>query len=372
MVDYAKLVQEIERIAGSSALLPPEMCPSYAVEGKVPQVVVFPETVEQIAEILSLANREGATVIPRGGGTKLHWGGIPRQVDIVLGLERMNQILEHEPADLTVTMQAGTRIQALQDRLGEKGQFVPLDPPFPQEATIGGTIATNASGPKRLLYGTVRDFLLGVKVVHADGRISRAGGKVVKNVAGYDLNKLYVGSYGTLGVLVEMTLKLLPRPETERLFFATFPDLASAVRVASQIFQSELRPSAIELLNSRAGALLCQELGISITSGPLILVGIDDVALAAERQYTQMQRYCMAEDSVEIISLSEEKQRRLWNIVRSFSRIVREREAEALICRINVVPSRVGDLFQKAEELEGSTGLPVALLAHFGNGVVFL
>jgi glycolate oxidase FAD binding subunit len=254
--------------------------------------------------------------------------------------------------------------------LGKKGQFIPLDPPFAREATLGGTIATNATGPKRLLYGTARDLLLGVRVVHADGRISRGGGKVVKNVAGYDMNKLYIGSYGTLGILVEMTMKLLPKPETEKLLFATFADLSSAVKVVSQLLQSKLRPSAIELFNSAAGALLSQELGITITTGPLILVGIDDIIQAAERQYNQIQRLCIAEDSVEIISLSEEKQRNLWTTIRNFSRTLLSHTPGTVICRANVVTSKVGELFRIAEEAGAEHHIHVALTAHFGNGVV--
>lgn len=370
MVDYDTLAREVERIVGAANLVSSDDLPQYAVEGKVPHLVVFPETVDSVAETLALATRMGAKVIPRGGGTKLHWGGIPRQVDIVLGLERLNQILEHEPADLTATIQAGIRMRELQEQLGKKGQFVPLDPPFSYQSTLGGTIATNATGPKRLLYGTARDLLLGVKVVHADGRISRGGGKVVKNVAGYDMNKLYIGSYGTLGVLVEMTMKLLPKPEQEKLLFATFADLPSAVKVASQIFQSNLRPSAIELLNNTAGAFLSRELGITITTGPLILVGIDDIAQAAERQYNQIQRLCIAEESVEIISLSEEKQRTLWSTLRNLSAYLLQDAPETLICRAHVLTNKIGDLFRIAEEAGAKHHLQIYLCTHFGNGVV--
>lgn len=183
-----------------------------AVAGVAPQVVVEPETEEQAAAILRYASTEGLAVLPRGGGTQPDYGAPPRRADIILGLAHISGVIEHAPHDLTVTVRAGTPLADLQQTLGEARQWLALDPPLDPGATIGGIIATNATGPRRLRYGGVRDQIIGVRVALADGTIARGGGKVVKNVAGYDLPKLYTGALGTLGVVLSASFRLYPIP----------------------------------------------------------------------------------------------------------------------------------------------------------------
>src|SRR6185295_12128722 len=192
---------------------------------------------------------------------------------LVLGLKRLDRGLEHEPGDLTVTVEAGRTVAALQSTLHERGQWLSLDPPDAERATIGGVLASNASGPRRQLYGTARDLLIGVTVVTADGTLVRGGGKVVKNVAGYDLPKLFVGSFGTLGVIVEVTVKLRPRPDDERLVIVTFDRLKDAGAAVRAVMASDLIPNAIELLD--AGAL--RPLGVSGAAAALV-IGFDGLA----------------------------------------------------------------------------------------------
>ena len=172
----------------------------------------------------------------------------------MLGLRRLSRLLEHEPGDLTATVEAGMTVEAFQAALRGRGQWMSLDPADARRATIGGVLATNASGPRRHLYGTARDLLIGVTVVTADGAIVRGGGKVVKNVAGYDLPKLFVGSYGTLGVIVEATVKLRPLPDHERLVGIRFDRLKDAGAAARSVMASDLIPNAIELLDATAAA----------------------------------------------------------------------------------------------------------------------
>ncbi len=183
-----------------------------AVAGVIPRVVVEPETEEEVAAVLRYASSEGLAVIPRGGGTQLDYGAPPRRADIILSLARLNGVIEHAPHDLTVTVRAGTPLADLQRLLGEARQWLALDPPLAPGATIGGIIATNASGPRRQRYGGVRDQIIGVRVALSDGTIARGGGKVVKNVAGYDLPKLYTGALGTLGVVLSASFRIYPIP----------------------------------------------------------------------------------------------------------------------------------------------------------------
>src|SRR6266567_5120240 len=193
-----------------------EMLRQYAVDGIQPLLVTIPTTVEEVSEVVTLANRHHLTVLARGAGWHMNLGGLPEHIDIVLSTHRLTRILEHEAPDMTCQVEAGITLASLQAQLAEKGQRLSLDPPGKEQITLGGLLATNASGPKRLRYGTARDLVIGLRVVQANGDIARSGGRVVKNVAGYDLNKLYIGSMSTLGIISEVNLKLHPLPPAER------------------------------------------------------------------------------------------------------------------------------------------------------------
>ncbi len=181
--------------------------------GAEPGEVARPATVEDAAALVARANEDRRAVIPWGGGTAQDYGHLPRRADLVLDTAGLNRIVSHEPGDMTVTVQPGATLAQVQETLAGEGQFLPLDPGQGERATIGGILATNAWGPSRLLYGTARDWLIGLSLVEAQGRVVKGGGKVVKNVTGYDLPKLHVGALGTLGVIVEATFKVAPLPE---------------------------------------------------------------------------------------------------------------------------------------------------------------
>src|SRR5215472_13270245 len=225
---------------------------NYAIDGLLPRLAVIPETVEQVAQIVALANQQGLTLLTRGGGSRMNLGGIPEQLDILLETTKLTRLLEHEAPDLTCHVEAGITLAALQAQLATKGQRLALDPPDAQQATIGGILASNASGPKRLRYGTARDMVIGLHVVQASGEVASSGGRVVKNVAGYDLNKLYIGSLGTLGIIVEANFKLQPLPTNKRTLLLTFANSQDIMQAAIAIQNSPLTPSAMELIDSGA------------------------------------------------------------------------------------------------------------------------
>jgi glycolate oxidase FAD binding subunit len=202
----------------------------YEVDGLRPAAVAQPGDADEVAAVLRLASTRGWAVVPRGGGTMIDLGNPPARLDLVLDLTGMNRLIEHRPRDLTVTVEAGMSVAALQEELAKHGQMLALDPPLAQRATVGGVLAANAWGPRRQRYGTARDLLIGSRAVLADGTRVRSGGKVVKNVAGYDLNKLFIGSTGTLAVLVEATFKLAPIPATFGMIVAAFPTLRRRTR----------------------------------------------------------------------------------------------------------------------------------------------
>jgi glycolate oxidase FAD binding subunit len=225
-----------------------------SVDGVTPTSVEAPPSAEELAEALHAADQNGEAVAPIGGGTQLGLGMPPDRIDLALETIGLNKIIEYEPADLTVTVEAGLRFAQLQKILGEQGQFLALDPPAQSGATIGGLIATNASGPLRFSSGTARDLVLGVRVANPDGTLTRAGGRVVKNVAGYDLNKLYIGSLGTLGIIVELSFKLAPIPPATATIVGQFADLNGARAALGIVVRSPLSPLAVELLGPGAAA----------------------------------------------------------------------------------------------------------------------
>ena len=222
-----------------------------AIEDVVPRLVIEPATADDVAAVLAWASRERLMVVVRGAGTKLTWGRRPGPVDLVLSLRRLNRVLSHDHADLIASVEAGTTLAALNGALARHGQWLPLD--AAEGATIGGTIATNDSGPLRHRYGTPRDLLIGVRLATADGRLVKAGGNVVKNVAGYDLGKLVSGSYGTLAVIVSATFKLSPVPVSSKTLVAIFQNGDAVARAAAAVSASQLEPAAHEI-QAAAGA----------------------------------------------------------------------------------------------------------------------
>src|SRR6195256_179490 len=196
-----------------------------AVCGAQPKLVIEPGTERELAEILRLSNEAGLAVIPRGGGTKLGGGNSLARADVILSTARMTEIIEHAWADLTVTVEAGCTVQRLQETLGQHGQRLALDPLWPEKATVGGVLSTNDSGALRLRFGALRDLIIGVTIALTDGTLASSGGKVVKNVAGYDLPKLVTGALGTLGVITRAVFRLHPLSQRSRTLSAVFPDM---------------------------------------------------------------------------------------------------------------------------------------------------
>src|SRR5438128_8816648 len=228
-----------------------------AVAGVQPKLVIEAGTESEIAEILRLSNAAELAVIPRGGGTKLGWGNSPERADLVLSTARLNEIIEHAWADLTVTVEAGCTIQRLQETLAEHGQRLALDPLWPEKATIGGVLSANDSGALRLRFGALRDLIIGATIALADGTLASSGGKVVKNVAGYDLPKLVTGALGTLGVITRAVFRLHPLPRNTRSFSVSVSSPQEAQELILTIQDSKLAHVALQ-------SHLCQETPPSI------------------------------------------------------------------------------------------------------------
>jgi len=212
-----------------------------------PQLVVAPGDKQQLAQILQAANDAGLAVIPRGGGTKLVWGNSPQRADVILSTARLNAIVEHAHSDLTVTVEAGCTLKQLTETLAKQNQRLALDALWPSRATVGGILSTNDSGALRLRFGSLRDLVIGITLALPDGTLAKSGGKVVKNVAGYDLPKLVTGALGTLGIITQATFRLHPMPRESRTVSCLARNTRDAQRLILAIQDSKLAHSALQI-----------------------------------------------------------------------------------------------------------------------------
>ena len=217
-----------------------------AIDGVRPRAIVEPESAEALAELLALCSRERMSIVLRGRGTKLGWGRRGGRIDLVASTARLNRVLAHAHGDLTATVEAGATVGDLNRELARHGQWLPLDTAF-EAATVGGTIATNESGPLRHRHGTPRDLLIGIHLATTDGRLVKAGGNVVKNVAGYDLGKLVSGSFGSLAAIVSATFKLAPLPAASTTLVAAFRDRQALAQAVWAVSASQLEPTAFDV-----------------------------------------------------------------------------------------------------------------------------
>src|SRR3989475_5674930 len=344
----------------------PDELRNYAVDGMLPRFAIIPETVEQVSQAVALANEQGLTLITRGGGSRLNLGGIPERFDVLLETTKLTRLLEHEAPDLTCHVEAGITLAEFQAKLATKGQWLALDPPDAQQATIGGILASNASGPKRLRYGTARDMVIGLRVVQANGEVARSGGSVVKNVAGYDLNKLYIGSLGTLGVIVEANFKLQPLPIAERTLLLTYTNAIEAMQTIIAILGSSLTPSALELIDAGAASDMSDFFGINLPgNGYTLAVDFEGGMVTIDRQIDEARLLARRHGALMGDDLTGEAQNRFWNAVR-------EHTQGSVTCKAAILVSQVGSYLQKVEQVCHRHDLEAAIVAHAGNGILYI
>ncbi|MDO8531744.1 MAG: FAD-binding oxidoreductase [Dehalococcoidia bacterium] len=350
-------------------LAPPEACPRYAVDGVVPRAVALPATEEQVASVLRVAHAEGLAVTPWGGGTQMALGAPSAEgrLDVVLDMSRLSAVVAHEPADLTVTVQAGATIGAVNAHLARSGQYLPLDPPLADRATIGGTLAADASGPLRQRYGTARDVTLGVRVAGPDGVVTKAGGRVVKNVTGYDLTKLYIGSLGTLGVILEATFKVAPLPRSESTALARFATVGDAQEAALALLRRGMRPLALDIINTGAGQSVAA-MGGEATRGRAVLAArFGGTALAVERMEREMLALRQAQgERIEV--LHNEAHRRFWRAAADYG--WGDAMPPTLVTVASVLPTQVPVFMEAIVVAGGRGGLVGESVARAGVGVV--
>jgi glycolate oxidase FAD binding subunit len=352
-VSSPALADALVEIVGREHLLSDGAAERYAVDAVAPQWAARPADVEQVSRLLRLANAEGLAVAPRGSGSSLALGNAPRRLDLVVDTSRLAGVLDYVPEDMVASVQAGLPLNALAPRLQERAQMLALDPIGGVSRSIGGALASGASGPLRFRYGTGRDLLLGVRLVQADGTITWGGAKVVKSVTGYDVPKLMVGSLGTLGIMVEATLRLHPRPPAHGSWLVSHRSGEHAAGFVAAIIDSPLEPDRLAVVNGEAG----RRCGLG-DHRLAVLVSIGSVREAVESQGVALARLAQAERS-DIHAVSAATWSRLADAL-----------AGDLVVKLSGEPRRLGVWLAELERLSARAGLRASAVGQAGNGVL--
>ncbi|HUU55011.1 MAG TPA: FAD-binding oxidoreductase [Armatimonadota bacterium] len=351
-------LRALEGIVGEAHLLTAtEGVGEYRLEGQQPVGVVSPGTPEEVAAVLQAA--AGFSVLLRGAGRHLHLGAPPTAVGLVVSLARLDRIVDYDAENLTITAQAGVTLEAVQRAAGERGQMLPLDPPGGDGATLGGVVAANLAGTLRTRYGPPRDLVIGLRVALADGSLVKTGGKTVKNVAGYELTKLFVGSLGTLGAICEATVRLAPAPEARAVLAAALPP-ERARAMAGELLGARLEVTAVDVANE-AGVKRARA-SLPLTIGPetrVVFVGLMGDRTAIDRQERDIRQMVGAGCA----RLDEEEAAAVW---RGLRELPYPTGPEAVVARAAVLPARALDVLDMVTGWDGWWAL-----ARPGDGFVY-
>jgi glycolate oxidase FAD binding subunit len=345
-ISGASVLLRTAEIAGNSNVTTdPVQIAAYAVDGKSPGAVVRPGSSEEVVELALFASHEKLAIVPTGAQTKLGIGMPPRQYDLALGTTRMDRIIAYDPGDLTLSVEPGISLRKIASVLAEHRQFLPLAAAFGDRATAGGTIAAGVDSPMRHMYGTARDFVLGMEFVTGDGIAAKSGGRVVKNVTGYDIHKLMIGSLGTLGIITRINFRTFPQPQAARTCVATFRGSAGACELRRRIAHSALRPQSLEILGASADC--APELGkrarLSFESGRWSVVAtFAGDARVLDRNRRELETFAQAADQDSLESFSELREGAAENATRyiaDFPDVMRQYRPAAAIFKISALPT---------------------------------
>ncbi len=360
------IVQELEPIFGDAIVSGESLKPvwqeriaSVNTPENFPSCIVYPNTADQLKSVIHKAYHHNWCLLPCGSGSKLGWGGVGKQVDLVVSTERLNRVIEHAVGDLTVTVEAGVKFADLQEILLKTGQFLPLEPAYPQDATLGGIVATADTGSLRHRYGGIRDMLLGISFIRSDGKVAKAGGRVVKNVAGYDLMKLFTGSYGTLGVITALTFRLYP--VTQASATVVLIGDQEAVSSATQILlASALTPTAVDLLSTQ----LVSKLGFGQGIG--LMVRFQSVTQSVKEQASRLLEIGQKFGLLGTL-YPDADEHYLWQSLPE--QIWSSTQKPVITCKIGVLPTAAVSTLTKLDRLTSTPGFG---LIHAGSGLGLL
>lgn len=369
------IIQALQQIVGAPHVLTePRQLLVYSYDatfqpGK-PDVVVLPRSAAEVSAILRLANRTGTPVTPRGAGTGLSGGSLPMG-GIALVLTRMNRIRELDLANRLAVVEPGVITAELQAAAEAQGLFYPPDPGSQRVSTLGGNVAENAGGPRCLKYGVTRDYVLGLEVVMPTGELIHTGGRTVKNVSGYDLTRLIVGSEGTLGVVTEIILRLIPKPEAARTALAIFPRLDDAATVVANIMASGVTPTALELVDqySLQAVENYLHLGLPVHAQAVLVVEVDGYRETVDRQMRICADICRQGGAEAVrVAGSEAERDELWRARRAVSTAITQIAPTKIGEDIAVPPAQIPEMIRRLQWLRERLGLPLVVYGHAGDG----
>ncbi|MGJ8676170.1 MAG: FAD-binding oxidoreductase [Akkermansiaceae bacterium] len=359
-----------DQLSISDAIRADHSCDKWHVSA-LPEIVVFPETAGDVSKIMKLASAHRVPVYTRAAGTGHTGACVPVHGGILISMMRMNQILEISPSDGVAIVQPGVINSTLQDACREKGWYYPPDPASLKECTMGGNIATNAGGPRCLKYGVTKQYVLGLEVVLASGEILRTGGRCHKNSTGFDLTSLMVGSEGMLGIVTEITVRLIPHPQTRAMLGASFPNFPAAAAAVQAILDSGTLPSALEITDGFTMAAARDYLGEDkLPPGDAyLMIEIDGNIDTVARELPLLSQFLKKHAAIRIDEAPDEEAcERIWQLRRDFSYSLKHTGLTKLNEDIVVPRSKLVDLVTFAGQLQKDTGIPVACFGHAGDG----
>lgn len=360
-----------ETVGVTSVSTEEEVTAEHAVDGLTPAAVVFASSAEQISKSVKLGNEFGKAIVPRGSGTKQSSGPRLTGADVVIDLKSMHKTIELDASNFSVQVEAGTVNAELQKRLAEEGLSLPFDPFCMETSTIGGELATNASGPLRAAYGTARDIFLGVTAVSPTGDIIRTGGKTMKNVAGIDLCKLLIGSWGTLGIITDAVMRVLPRAEASRSLLLAFSSAEDAFRVISRLLVSKLTPVSVELMDGATGSHLEASGGPSPGENDvLLMINIDGNREDVERHQKDI---CALAGETGARQTSVLKDTEASSIQDAYRRTHRSLFSGPSVVsgKASVPLSNQGEMFRAIRETAAKQGMAAGVTVHGYNGILY-
>jgi len=362
--------ERLARELGADQALTGDACGAYATQGQAPVVVARPGDMAGVAAALALAAEAGAAVVPWGGGTRQALGYPPRRYDLALSLARLTQVVHYDPADLTITVGAGMTHAALARTLAPARQSLPLDAPQPSRATLGGTLATGYAGLRRAYAGAPRDLTLGARVIDAQGQALAFGGRVVKNVTGYDMTKLHIGALGTLGVIVEASFKLAPLPEVEETTLGVCESLEVALAAAEALLALATRPSAVVAARVATFPALAP-LVPGHARRILLAARFPGVEAAVYRATREAEQALKLAGVTPLLTLERSAQDDFWSTADdAFSPALAQ--ADETLLRLSVLPSRAAEALTGAEALAATHRLALTWLADLASGTIWL
>jgi glycolate oxidase len=341
--------------------------------GRPADVVVWPGSTAEVSAVVKLCAAHRVPVVPRGAGTGYTGGAVPTRGGVVLSLERMNRILEIDEANLVAVVEPNVVTGDLQDAVEQVGLFYPPDPASLRQSVIGGNVAECAGGPRAFKYGTTKQYVLGVEAVLPTGEIVEAGGKVVKNVVGYDLTHLLVGSEGTLAIITKVILRLVPKPPVQATLRASFMAVEGAVQAVSNIIRARVVPAALELIDGESLEAVAQNLKVRSLApegtGAILLLEVDGVPAAVEEEARRVEEACRAAGATEVLRARDEAERQeLWRVRRELSLSLKMITPLKFNHDAVVPKGRIPELFDLVRRIREEYRLRIPCFGHAGDG----